>query len=207
MVKAQPSARQAAARLGRLPARQRHRHHLRRHPHRDTKRAAQRARPSASGLEEPTRSFGRHLDDGRRGPLRCRRRVAVPMPRVGSQGRAVVSIKRRVGPIRRSSPQLRQQRLCLFQIGRVEAFGEPTGTEAGAGGAVSATGIPATATELGRGLVLEAADRQGKSSGAPHSAQKRLVAALSAMQLRQRNSVLPSGAVASRRAGLNLQRP
>jgi len=37
----------------------------------------------------------------------------------------MVSIKWRAGPVRRGSPQLVKQRLCLFQVGRVKAFGEP----------------------------------------------------------------------------------
>jgi len=61
----------------------------------------------------------------------------------------VISIKQRAGPVRRASPQLLQQRLCLLQIGRVKAFGEPAvdrGEEvAGFGAAVLVAAHPSEA--------------------------------------------------------------
>src|SRR5215468_5514110 len=61
------------------------------------------------------------------------------------------------------------------------------GDGAGAGGAaVSATGLPQPPQNLAVGSFSKPQAEQGEGSGAPHSAQKRLVATFSAMQLEQR---------------------
>src|SRR6516162_6502282 len=60
------------------------------------------------------------------------------------------------------------------------------GIEAGAGGAVSPTGFPQPPQNFAVGSFSKPQTGHGEGSGAPHSAQKRLLAAFSAMQLGQR---------------------
>src|SRR5215472_972157 len=56
----------------------------------------------------------------------------------------------------------------------------------GAGAAVSVTGLPQPPQNLAVSSFSKPQAGQGEGSGAPHSAQKRLVATFSAMQLEQR---------------------
>src|SRR6516162_9765825 len=62
------------------------------------------------------------------------------------------------------------------------------GGAGGAGAAASPTGLPQPPQKLAVGSFSNPQTGHREGSGAPHSAQKRLLAAFSAMQLGQRNS-------------------
>src|SRR5215469_9400506 len=80
---------------------------------------------------------------------------------------------------------------CRRSAASVRGGGDGPG---GVGAAASLTGLPQPPQNLTAGSFSKPQAGQGRGSGAPHSPQKRLVAAFSALQLGQRIRCSPAGA-------------